>query len=261
MYGQKWKPRPKSQYKPKFKPSAKKSASRALVPYKPKAVARNVGGPIHRFARSRNQTFWQKVARTAVDAIEGASEIKRWLSPLLLSAVPYSVADDFSGAPYYILNVGAVTWSIRPIQEGIAQGTDEDTRIGNSIKLNGLKTKMTVSNPTSTTERMRVMIISCRKNFLTDASPGSASPLPTDFDGFPRYRDLSVKFDRTFVLNPIGLAGHEKYVRNYLKLRGLTDYQDATPNVPEKNTLYMCVAVTAINLQIGWNTELTYHDR
>lgn len=204
---------------------------------------------------AQKKNFWGKVANVAKTAVQAAGEIKRWLvDPGALTLAP-NLIQDLTG-PDYVLN----SWVIRPIQEGLAQGVDQDERLGNKIGLKGVKIRGKIKNNYNGNNIERIMLIRTRKNFLLESSPNS--PLPDDATSFPRYRDVQILLDKTYNLKPVGSSdGDTVFFNHYVPVNGDTFFQDNTANKPDKGVIYFCAVSTDINAILNYKIELTYHDK
>lgn len=187
--------------------------------------------------------------------MQAAGEIKRWLvDPGAITLAP-NLIDDLVG-PDYVLNA----WAIRPLQEGLAQGTDQDERLGNKIGLKGVYYHGRFKNNFNGINFVRLMIIRTRHNFLLDSTPDS--PLPDKFLDFPKYRDVQILMDKKLALKPVNSGdGDSAYVWKYIPIHGDTFFSDNTADKPDKGTIYVCAVASDINCTHTWKAQLTYHDK
>lgn len=208
-------------------------------------------GPIATLATKN--TFWGKVARVAKGAVEAAGEIKRWLIDPPTYTVSPNAIDDLVG-PDYVLN----GWQIRPLQEGIAQGADQDQRLGNKLRVKGVKFNAKIKNTAAGPNVCRIMLVRVRHNFLLDSTPDS--PLPADFLSYPRYRDVQVLYDKKYNLQAVGSEFDSRMISLYRQGIGETFFLDNTSDKPDKGTLMFCFYAESLAVTVNWTSEITYHD-
>lgn len=197
-------------------------------------------------------TFWGKVATVAKDAIKGGEEIMRYTLPLLTYTLAPNKILDATGPDYVCDN----SWSIRLLNEGIAQGSSQDERRGNKIKIKGVQVRGMVENTITDHSTVRIMLVRMQKNIFEQSNVNS--PFPDSVHGFPRYRDVQILHDQTFTLGPSTGDEKQQHFKIYRMLNQITNYQDDLFNVPGKGTLYFCGTCDQASVSMVWNAQVTF---
>lgn len=205
--------------------------------------------------------FWGKAARVAIKAVRTAGEIGR--AVVAASALPLNnnKIADYVG-PLYADGI----WTVHNIPEGLTQGTDDTQRLGRQIHVQALALNYRITNGYQDPTSYRVLIIRMQKDYFQDASPGTTSPLPSNFLGFPRYKDVQVLYDSFGSLDGYSsgvYAGHcVDAVKVYKPINQPTHYLGTDGTKPGKGSIYLCVASSTSSplITMDFQCMMTYHD-
>lgn len=209
--------------------------------------------PFRRAAPKKD--FWSHVRQVAKGAVNAAKEIKRWLISTNTLTIAPNLITDWVGPTYVDQN----SWTVRPLQEGLAQGPDQNERDGNKVQIKGVKIKAQFTNTAPGSQTIRAIVFRMQHNYLLDAG-NTPAPTPSDFLSYPRYRDVQILMDKSFSLSGTGLDGDQRTMNFYREVRQPTFFLDNTANKPDKGTIFFATTTSSASATMKWSSEVTFHD-